>query len=185
MRVRIAGGEDVVAGVKPVKEAEVLERPCHAHARDLLRPCPGHGTAEDRHPPPLRPVQPADHVEQCRLAGPIRADDAIDVAGPDREADVVQGGYSPETPGDALGPQRCDRVLVIGPVWRRLGHVPGHSTAAGPAPAPERGPALPGSPARPSGAAITVATTRRPYPAARRPRRSAGAPARPSARVRR
>jgi hypothetical protein len=51
----------------------------------------GHILAEQQHLPGRYRIDTRDEVEQRRLAGAIRADDGLAVAGPDRERDIARG----------------------------------------------------------------------------------------------
>ena len=65
-----------------------LERPPDAEARDSVRSQPANGSALPADVARIQVIQPADAVEQRRLAGAVRPDDAQDVALLDGEADV-------------------------------------------------------------------------------------------------
>ena len=55
----------------------------------------------------LRPVQAADAVEQARLAGAVGADDGVDVALADGEADVVQSAARHRKPRPSCSTTSC------------------------------------------------------------------------------
>ena len=69
-----------------------------------------HRPAADGDPPGGRVVDPGDDVEERRLAGAVRADQADDRALGDVEADVVDGDEAAEPLRDVLGAEQ-DRAL--------------------------------------------------------------------------
>jgi len=55
----------------------------------------------EQHAPPVRSQCAGEDVEQRRLAGAVRADDADGLVGPDREIDAVEDDERPEPLPDA------------------------------------------------------------------------------------
>ena len=79
-----------------VEEADVLERPRHAERRDLVRRARGDVDVLEEDPARGRLVDAGQDVEEGRLAGAVRADQADDRAARDREVDVVHGDEAAE-----------------------------------------------------------------------------------------
>src|ERR1700736_1486347 len=49
-----------------------------------------------------RPIEPGNKVEQCRLPGAVRSDDAENLIGAEGQADILQGSESAEVDTDVL-----------------------------------------------------------------------------------
>ncbi len=49
----------------------------------------------------VRPQHTGDEVEECGLAGAVGTDDGADLAGLERQVDVVDGNQRPETANKA------------------------------------------------------------------------------------
>ena len=98
-----------------VEQADVLERAADAELRDLVRragpraSCPSKTISPRR-----RRVDAGEHVEEGRLAGAVRADQADDRASRHREVDVVAGDQAAE-----LLAQRARLEQVLAAVRRR------------------------------------------------------------------
>src|SRR5262249_35234562 len=60
------------------------------------------------------PDHAGEAVEESRLAGAVGADDGTDLAAPDRDADVVQGGEAAEAHAQPLGAQDGNGAPAIG-----------------------------------------------------------------------
>ena len=60
----------------------------------------------------LGAVDPGDAVEQAGLAGAVRADDGVDRAASDLEADVGEGGDAPEVEYQVVDPQERHRITL-------------------------------------------------------------------------
>src|SRR5207245_9303170 len=87
-------------------DGEVVQRPHHlvraadAAARHLVWGERGDLLAAEGDPPVARVVHAVDDVEQRCLAGAVRADEAEDLAVPQRERDVVEGDEPAEPARD-------------------------------------------------------------------------------------
>ncbi len=116
---RAAGG----GPAHPVQLSQVGELVGHAHRRvepPLLRQVPEAAAACGVHgapvPPHLAGVKgrdAEDGAHRRRLAGPVRPEKPEDLAGRDREAEVVEGNGGPETAGEV-------RKIEHGPTLRLL-----------------------------------------------------------------
>ena len=90
--------QDVVHDAEIAKHATELERardtfggqPLRRETRDVL--------TFEANRPGVRQVKPGHQIEQRRLAGPVRADDADQFAFGEIEIDGVDGGEAAETP---------------------------------------------------------------------------------------
>jgi hypothetical protein len=72
-----------------LEEADVLKCSADAELGDGVRRLAGHVAARELDPAGRRLVDPGEHVEERGLARAVRADQADDRAGRDREVDVV------------------------------------------------------------------------------------------------
>ena len=98
---RMHADQDVVDDGLVLEHREVLEGAGNAKARQRMG-------RELREIPPVKkdlaggwPEHCADQVEECRLAGAVRADQAANLAGFDLEAHILDGGQAAEAFGDA------------------------------------------------------------------------------------
>jgi hypothetical protein len=73
-------------------------------AAALRRPA-GHVAGLELDAPGRRPVEPGQQVDERRLAGAVRPDQADDLVPAQLELDVRQRGDALEGPGDADGPE--------------------------------------------------------------------------------
>src|SRR5438046_2914782 len=71
--------------------------PCHPEGSQ-----PGDRFALPSNVPAVKPVHPADAVEQRGLARAVRPDDAEDLPFPNREPDIVDGSHAAQALGDVL-----------------------------------------------------------------------------------
>ena len=110
----VLGGEEVGADRGAPDQADVLERPGHAGRRPLVGREVGDVDVPEPHPAGVGPAEPADDVEQRRLAGAVRADDPDDLQFADDERDVVQRLDAAEADGAAVDLKHGPR-----PWWRR------------------------------------------------------------------
>ena len=95
-------GEDVGPDRDSPDEPDVLEGAGHPGRHPLVGR--GVGDVEPPEPAPagVGPAEPADHVEQRRLAGAVGADDADDLQLADLEGDVAQRLHATEADRGAL-----------------------------------------------------------------------------------
>ncbi len=84
-----------------VVEGRVLEGHADLEADELG--LSGHVVAGHEAAAARRPQQGAEHPDQGRLAGPVRAQESVDLAGGDGEVDPVDGEVVAELAGDPLG----------------------------------------------------------------------------------
>src|SRR5258708_3947881 len=77
-----------------------LERAADAKSRDPVRRLAGDRAALPADVAPVQPVDPADAVEQRRLAGAIGTDDSDDLALPHPELDTVDRSHATDLLGD-------------------------------------------------------------------------------------
>ncbi len=100
---------DVLARGHVVEEANVLERAADAPLGDRVRRLARHVLAAELDLPGGRLVDAGEHVEERRLAGAVRADQAGDRAFGDREVDVVDGDEPAELLPEVL---RSEQVRI-------------------------------------------------------------------------
>jgi hypothetical protein len=86
-----------------LEEADVLERPADAALGDRVRRHTGHVLAVEDDLAGGGLVHAREHVEERRLAGAVRADQADDLAPRDREVDVVGRDEPAELLADFVG----------------------------------------------------------------------------------
>src|SRR5207249_11762932 len=72
-------------------DVRLREHPHAAGAEDLVGPVAGDVLTEEPDPPPLRPIEARDEIEQRRLPRSVRPDETDQLVGGDRERDVVDG----------------------------------------------------------------------------------------------
>ncbi|MGY3651822.1 hypothetical protein ACVWW2_007113 [Bradyrhizobium sp. LM4.3] len=108
---RVGADQHVVHDAEIAEDAAELERardafggqPLRRETRDVLTfevNCPG-----------VRPIEPGHEIEQGRLAGTVRADDADQLALGEVEIDGVDGGQAAEAPRQPAQGQH-GRVLL-------------------------------------------------------------------------
>ncbi len=102
------GGEKVGPDRGAPDQADVLEGPGHPGRRPLVGREVGDVDAPEPHPAVVGPAEPADDVEQRRLAGAVGPDDPDDLQFADHEGDVAQRP-------DAAEPDRAAVDLKHGP----------------------------------------------------------------------
>ena len=101
---------------------QLLERARHPQAAYPIRREAGERGAVQAHLPGVGAIEAADDLEERRLAGPVRADDADQLAGRHVEGDVAVRGDASEPLGDARdGEQAHDVDPAAG---RRLNRSP-------------------------------------------------------------
>mmetsp|Transcript_1047 Transcript_1047/g.2758 ORF Transcript_1047/g.2758 Transcript_1047/m.2758 type:complete len:297 (+) Transcript_1047:2737-3627(+) len=92
------------------EEADVLEGARDAGLGDLVHRLRRVGRAAEREAAAVRHIKPGDHVEEGGLASAVGADQAVDLARADLDADVGQGLHAAEALGRAADVQN-DVVL--------------------------------------------------------------------------
>ena len=97
---------DVLPHRHAAERAELLERPADAPAVDLIRPEAGERLAGEADLPAVRPVEAGDHVEERRLPGAVRPDDADDLARRHVERDALVRHEAAEALGHAADLQQ-------------------------------------------------------------------------------
>src|SRR5437867_947388 len=93
---------DVVEHAHALEEGDVLERAGDAERRHLVRPEARPVLVVEDDPPLVGVLEAADHVEQCRLAGAVGADDGHDLSAPDGDAHAVKRLHRPEADADGV-----------------------------------------------------------------------------------
>jgi hypothetical protein len=86
-----------------VEEPDVLERARHAQRRDLVRRLTGDARSVEDDLAAGGLVDARQHVEERRLAGPVRPDEAHDRAARDEEVHVLDGDQAAELLPDPVG----------------------------------------------------------------------------------
>ncbi len=102
-----------------VVESGVLEGDADLEADELGMA--GHVVAGDESPAPRRAQQGAEHADERRLAGAVRAEEPVDLARGDGEVDAVDGPVVAELASDVLGD---DGRAVHGRRGYRAGQTP-------------------------------------------------------------
>ena len=101
--VQMQTEQDVLEGGHLLEERGELKRPHQPAPGDLMRSQPRDVLAVEDDGAPRRSQEPAQEVEAGRLAGPVGADQADDLALVDGEVDAVDGGQATEEPGEMPG----------------------------------------------------------------------------------
>jgi hypothetical protein len=99
--------EDVLERRHLLEEADVLERPSDPELGDRVRRLPADVDAVEHDLAGRLPVDAGEHVEERRLPRAVRADQAHDRAGRNREVDVVDGDETAELLANAA----CDEKV--------------------------------------------------------------------------
>src|SRR5688572_29092762 len=103
------GGQELRADGRAPDQADDLAGPGHARRRPPVGRKVGDVDTTEPHPAGLRPAEPADDVEQRRLARAVGSDDPDDLELADFERDVVQRPDAAEADRTAVdlkhGPQ--------------------------------------------------------------------------------
>ena len=94
--------DDVLEHRLPMQRTRMLEHHPDAEPRDPVRRPAGDLDAVDAHRPGVGPLDAEDRLHHRRLARPVRADQTENLAAPDGEADVLDGGEPAETLVEAL-----------------------------------------------------------------------------------
>ena len=89
LQPHVHADEHVLERRHVLEEADVLERSPDAAVREGMWRLTGHVFVREDHAPRRRPVDAREHVEERRLAGAVRTDQADDRAARDGEIDVV------------------------------------------------------------------------------------------------
>ena len=100
------------------EEPDVLERAADAERRDLVLREPGDVAPVEDDLARRRRVGAGEHVEERRLAGAVRADQARDRAAREPEVDVGDGDEAAELLAQPCGRRSGDRCRPA-PPWRR------------------------------------------------------------------
>src|SRR6266540_77787 len=106
----VPGNEDVLERSHVVEEADVLKGPRHAERRDFVRRQTGDRPAVEVDAARGRLVHAGEDVEEGRLAGAVRPDEADDLSARDDEVDVVDGDQPSELLPDV---DRLEDVPVL------------------------------------------------------------------------
>jgi hypothetical protein len=97
---RMHADQDVVDDGLVLEDREVLEGAGNAKARQRMRRELGEIPAVKKDLAGGWPEHCADQIEECRLAGAVRADQAANLAGFDLEAHIFDGGQAAEASND-------------------------------------------------------------------------------------
>src|SRR5437899_2995159 len=117
--VQMQTEQDVLEGGHLLEERGELKRPHQPAPGDLMRSQPRDVLAVEDDGAPRRSQEPAQEVEAGRLAGPVGADQADDLALVDGEVDAVDGGQATEEPGEITGLEERHEVRPPGSAWAR------------------------------------------------------------------
>ena len=96
---RMRADEDVVDHRQVPEQGEVLKRAADADAGNAVRRAPQDAASLEEDVAGGRRVEPAQAVEERRLAGSVRADEAENLSVPEIEGDVVEGEDAAEPHG--------------------------------------------------------------------------------------
>jgi hypothetical protein len=94
------------------EELDVLERARDSPPDDTVRRRAQQALAVEGDLSGVRPVEPRDQVEERRLAGAVRSDQPGDLAGVDRERDVVDRHHPAETAADVFDREEGHRATL-------------------------------------------------------------------------
>ncbi len=124
-RADIGADDDVFEDAHPGKGAHHLKRAADAAAADMARAQPGDRLAGEFGRAAARREKPVDDVEQRRLAGAVRADDAVEPALGDDEVDLVERAQPAKRDADVFQHQE---VAAAGGMraWQRHHRRGGH-----------------------------------------------------------
>src|SRR5581483_6606526 len=116
---RLHGETHVLVDAEMAEDVRDLERARDAQARALVRRERGDLAVFEPDPSFARRQQPAQKVEERRLARAVRSDDRAHAAFGDLERDVVDGGEAGEAPREPFGAkngghQTVSRAAVSG-----------------------------------------------------------------------
>src|SRR6266480_2318746 len=112
LQARVHPDEHVLERRHLWEEADVLERAADTELRDRVWRLVGDVDAVEDDHARRRAVEAGEHVEEGRLAGPVRADQADDRALRDREVEVVDGEQAAELLADVVGDEQSARDLA-------------------------------------------------------------------------
>src|SRR5690606_22179806 len=107
---------DVFPGRQPVKQATVLERPGKTEASPAMGGRRGDGLTVNGHVARGCCVVSGEDVDQRRLAGSVRTDQAVNSARSKGEVHLLQRLDGAEIAGDVDGAQALFRACAV--VWR-------------------------------------------------------------------
>src|SRR6185503_7742406 len=136
---RVTADQHVLEHAHRAEEVDVLERPRDAAADDPVRRGAQEILPVELHGARIRRVEAGDHVEDRRLAGPVRADQARDRALLDVERHRVQRDDAAEAQRDLPDGEQHWRRILVGAA--RYGSRGAKSIAAPTAPARRSAPA--------------------------------------------
>jgi hypothetical protein len=97
---RIGGDHHVLNHAHAVERADELESASEPKSTDVVRPHAVDPPAVEDDPAGRGWDQTGQAVEQCRLAGAVRTDDAEDLTAVDREADIGERLEAAEGPAE-------------------------------------------------------------------------------------
>ena len=100
--MRVPADEQVLEHGRVLEQLDVLERAGDAEAGDLVRRAPAEVDAVELDRSRRRRVEPADEVEDRRLAGAVRADQREHLAARDVEGHAVDGADAAEADAEVL-----------------------------------------------------------------------------------
>src|SRR5262249_59378760 len=88
---RQASDFEVLKRGQATEDAHLLEHPHDAGAEHLVGPVASDVLTEEPHSAPLRPIEARDEIEQRGLPRSVWTDETDELAGSNRERDVVDG----------------------------------------------------------------------------------------------
>ena len=103
-RHRVRADAHVLAHRHGRKQGDVLERPRDAEGGELMPGAAGERPAVERDRPRARIIETRDAIEERRLAGAVRANQAADRAAGDLEGHVLERGHAAEPDRQPRGP---------------------------------------------------------------------------------
>src|SRR5262249_18895166 len=114
---------DIVEHGQPAEQGDVLERARDTEPGDLRWPSVRDVAVLEQDGAAIGLVEAADHVEQRRLAGAVRADNRDDFAAAHRDRDILDRAHAAET----LGQRDHGKLRLVGRDTRPFGGVERHA----------------------------------------------------------
>jgi hypothetical protein len=116
------GDLDVLAHAEAAERVAVLERAREAAPPAAVRRPGGHVLAVELDRPGVGAVEAAEHVDERRLAGAVRADQPDDLAARELEGDAAERLHPLERAREPGGPERVRPGPPVRPARNRVDH---------------------------------------------------------------